>query len=123
VSAHAYLSSLRRRDEMKQQMDKALAGVDALLTPTTTTAAIPLAEVDQDQLPSRFTRFVNLLEMCALSLPNGFTTTGLPTSLQVACRGEAEALALRIGHAYQQATDWHEQTPAMLASQPWNADR
>jgi aspartyl-tRNA(Asn)/glutamyl-tRNA(Gln) amidotransferase subunit A len=111
ISAYDYLATLRRRDEMKVAMEAALAGVHAFLTPTTATAAIPLAEVDYKEQPTRFTRFVNLLDMCALSLPNGFTAEGLPTSLQIVCRGYEEALALRIGQAYQQATDWHESLP------------
>ena len=77
----------------------------------TTTAAIRLDDVDQDKMPSRFTRFGNLLEMCALALPNGATAVGLPLSLQIVCRGYDEATALRIGHAYQQATDCHLQAP------------
>src|SRR3981189_3063671 len=101
----------RRWDEMKGAMEAALAGVHAFLTPTTATAAIPLEEVNYKEQPTRFTRFVNLLDMCALALPNGFTAEGLPTSLQIVCRGYEEALALRIGHAYQQATDWHERLP------------
>jgi aspartyl-tRNA(Asn)/glutamyl-tRNA(Gln) amidotransferase subunit A len=113
LPARDYLATLRRRDEMKQAMEAALAGVDALLTPTTATAALPLEEVDQKGTPSRFTRFGNLLEMCALTLPNGFTADGLPISLQIACRGYEEALALRIGQAYEQATDWHRRVPAM----------
>jgi aspartyl-tRNA(Asn)/glutamyl-tRNA(Gln) amidotransferase subunit A len=88
-----------------------MEGVDALLTPTTETAAIPLDAVDQELTPSRFTRFGNLLELCALALPSGFTATGLPLSLQIVCRGYDEAMALRIGHAYQQATDWHSRLP------------
>jgi aspartyl-tRNA(Asn)/glutamyl-tRNA(Gln) amidotransferase subunit A len=113
LPARDYLATLRRRDEMKLAMEAALAGVDALLTPTTATAALPLEEVDQKGTPSRFTRFGNLLEMCALTLPNGFTADGLPISLQIACRGYEEALALRIGQAYEQATDWHRRVPAM----------
>jgi aspartyl-tRNA(Asn)/glutamyl-tRNA(Gln) amidotransferase subunit A len=52
--------------------------------------------------------------MCALALPNGVTARGLPLSLQIACRGYDEAMALRIGQAYQQATDWHLRSPAGL---------
>jgi aspartyl-tRNA(Asn)/glutamyl-tRNA(Gln) amidotransferase subunit A len=37
----------------------------------------------------------------------------LPTSLQIVCRGHAEPLALRIGHAYQAAHDWHQRVPPM----------
>ena len=106
-----YLAALHDREEAKQIFAAAIAGVDALLTPTTQTPAIPLAAVDQATTPAHFTRFVNLLDLCALALPNGFTASGLPLSLQIVCRGYDEATALRIGWAYQQATDWHERRP------------
>jgi aspartyl-tRNA(Asn)/glutamyl-tRNA(Gln) amidotransferase subunit A len=92
-------------------MEAAMSGVDAFLTPSTQTAAITLDAIDYKEQPTRFARFVNLLDQCALALPNGFTAGGLPTSLQIACRGYEEALALRIGHAYQESTDWHERIP------------
>jgi aspartyl-tRNA(Asn)/glutamyl-tRNA(Gln) amidotransferase subunit A len=118
LSANDYLGALRHRDEMKLLMDAALTGVHAFLTPSTATAAMPLQEVDQKTTPTRFMRFANILEMCALALPNGFTAGGLPISLQIACRGYEEALALRIGHAYQQATGWHERLPPALEQNP-----
>jgi aspartyl-tRNA(Asn)/glutamyl-tRNA(Gln) amidotransferase subunit A len=111
VSAQDYLATLNRRAAMKLQYAAALEGIDALLTPTTECAAVALSEVDEAHLPSRFTRFGNLLDLCALSLPDGFTTSGLPLSLQIVCRGYDEAMALRIGQAYQQATDWHLRRP------------
>ncbi|HKM68778.1 MAG TPA: amidase [Stellaceae bacterium] len=111
ISARDYLAALRDREEAKRQFAAALVDVDALLTPTTQTAAIPLDMVDQSATPAHFTRFVNFLDLCALALPNGFTVTGLPISLQIVCRGYDEATALRIGWAYQQATDWHERRP------------
>jgi aspartyl-tRNA(Asn)/glutamyl-tRNA(Gln) amidotransferase subunit A len=111
VSARDYLLALSERDTAKQEFAAALADVDALLTPTTQTAAIPLDQIDQASTPAHFTRFVNALELCALALPNGFTAAGLPLSLQIVCRGYDEATALRIGWAYQQATDWHERRP------------
>ncbi len=111
VSAQDYLAARKQLADFKRQMYRALEGVDALLTPTTETAALKLTEVDQDRLPSRFTRPANLLEMCALALPNGATAAGLPLSLQIVCRGYEEARALRVGYAYQQATDWHLRAP------------
>src|SRR4051794_31681722 len=114
LSAQDYLQTRRLQQELKQAMADAIDGIDALLTPTTETAAIPLAEVDEAKLPSRFTRFGNLLDMCALALPNGFTAAGLPLSLQVTCHGYDEALALRIGQAYQRSSDWHLRAPANL---------
>lgn len=113
VSAQDYLATLQRRAAMKRQLASAWDGIDALLTPTTETAAVPLDAVDEAHLPSRFTRFGNLLDLCGLSLPNGFSETGLPLSLQIACRGYDEAMALRIGQAVQTATDWHLRAPAL----------
>ena len=114
ISAREYLAALRLQGERKQEFAAALAGYDALLTPTTWTAALPLDSIDHVPVPARFTRFVNLLELCGISLPNGFTAEGLPTSLQIVCRGHDEATALRIGWAYQAATDWHERSPPGL---------
>jgi aspartyl-tRNA(Asn)/glutamyl-tRNA(Gln) amidotransferase subunit A len=111
ISAHEYLRTKALLQELKGRFYAAMEGIDALLTPTTEAPAIPVAEVDQDVVPSRFTRFGNLLELCALAVPSGFTDAGLPLSLQIVCRGYEEAMALRIGQAYQQATDWHRRLP------------
>jgi aspartyl-tRNA(Asn)/glutamyl-tRNA(Gln) amidotransferase subunit A len=115
VSARDYLAASAERDALKRRFLAALDGVDALLTPTTQTPAIRVDSVDQSTTPAHFTRLVNLLELCALSIPDGFTQTGLPMSLQIICRPYDEATALRIGWAYQAATDWHERHPPGLA--------
>ena len=113
ISSRDYLLALQQRAAFKAAFSEAMDGIDALLTPTTQVAAIPLAEVDQAVTPAHFTRFGNFLDLCALALPNGCTALGLPTSLQIICRPYDEALALRIGFAYQQTTDWHERRPAL----------
>jgi aspartyl-tRNA(Asn)/glutamyl-tRNA(Gln) amidotransferase subunit A len=113
ISSRDYLLALQQRTTFKAAFAEAMDGIDALLTPTTQLTAIPLAEVDQAVTPAHFTRFANLLDLCALALPNGCTSLGLPTSLQIICRAYDEALALRIGFAYQQTTDWHERRPAL----------
>jgi aspartyl-tRNA(Asn)/glutamyl-tRNA(Gln) amidotransferase subunit A len=112
ITAQAYIEALQMRTVMKQQFAAALDGVDALLTPTTMTTALPLDEVDQTKAPAHYTRFGNYLDLCALALPNGIAPDGLPTSLQIVCRAYDEATALRIGWAYQDATDWHLRRPA-----------
>jgi aspartyl-tRNA(Asn)/glutamyl-tRNA(Gln) amidotransferase subunit A len=114
ISSRDYLRALGEREQAKREFTTALDGIDALLTPSTLTAAIPLDRVDQTSTPAHFTRFVNALDLCALALPNGFNADGLPLSLQIICRGYDEATALRIGWAYQQATDWHERRPPVL---------
>ncbi len=111
TTAHEYVEALQLREELKRKFALAMTGIDALLTPTTTSPALPLEEVDQSGTPAHFTRFGNFLDLCALALPNGFSAAGLPTSLQIVCRGYDEATALRIGWAFQSATDWHLRRP------------
>jgi aspartyl-tRNA(Asn)/glutamyl-tRNA(Gln) amidotransferase subunit A len=111
VSARDYLATLAEREEHRRAYNAALADVDALLTPTTRTAAIPIAEVDQSGTAAHFTRGGNYLGLCGLALPNGFTAQGLPTSLQILCAAGEEAMALRIGWAYEQATEWRQRRP------------
>jgi aspartyl-tRNA(Asn)/glutamyl-tRNA(Gln) amidotransferase subunit A len=112
ITAQAYIEALRMRDVMKAQWSVALEGIDALLTPTTMTTALPVDEVDQSKAPAHFTRFANYLNLCALALPNGIASDGLPTSLQIVCRANDEAMALRIGRAYQNSNDWHLRRPS-----------
>lgn len=111
ISARDYLLTLAEREERRRAVTAALADVDALLTPTTQTPAIPVDAVDQSGTAAHFTRAVNYLGLCALAVPDGFTAGGLPTSLQIVCAAGAEALALSIGWAYEQATGWKARRP------------
>jgi aspartyl-tRNA(Asn)/glutamyl-tRNA(Gln) amidotransferase subunit A len=113
LSAKDYLLLLRERESLKHQWDAALADVDALLTPGTATPAPRVQDIDQKGSAAIYTRAINLVDWCALALPNGFTSGGLPISLQIACRGYGEATALRIGWAFEQATPWHRRTPGL----------
>jgi aspartyl-tRNA(Asn)/glutamyl-tRNA(Gln) amidotransferase subunit A len=111
ISARDYLVTLAEREEHKRAFAAALSDVDALLTPTTQTAAIPIDRVDQSGTSAHFTRPGNYLGLCALAIPSGFTADGLPTSLQILCHAGEEARALRIGWAYEQATGWMARRP------------
>jgi aspartyl-tRNA(Asn)/glutamyl-tRNA(Gln) amidotransferase subunit A len=53
----------------------------------------------------------NIAGLPALSLPCGFTSGGMPIGLQIVGRPFDEATVLRVGHAYEQATDWHRRRP------------
>jgi aspartyl-tRNA(Asn)/glutamyl-tRNA(Gln) amidotransferase subunit A len=111
VSARDYLLALAEREERRREVAAALTDVDALLTPTTLTPAIPIDQADQGGTAAHFTRPVNYLGLCALAVPNGFTPGGLPTSLQIVAHAGDEAMALRIGRAYEAATDWKSRRP------------
>jgi len=115
ISSRDYLTALVQREHLKRVYREATRELDAVLTPTTLTPAIPVASIDQNTTPGMATRWVNFLDLCALAVPNGFSAGGLPLSLQIVCSGYNEAMALRIGWAYQNATDWHERVPPMAA--------
>ena len=53
----------------------------------------------------------NFTGLPALAVPCGFSASGLPLSLQIAGRAFEEATVLRVGHAYEQATEWHTRRP------------
>jgi aspartyl-tRNA(Asn)/glutamyl-tRNA(Gln) amidotransferase subunit A len=113
ITSREYLETLAERERLKREFAAATEHVDALLAPVTVTSAIPLAEVDQKTTPAFFTRWVNFLDLCGLAVPNGADASGLPLALQIVCRGGDEATALRIGWAWQAATDWHTRIPPM----------
>jgi aspartyl-tRNA(Asn)/glutamyl-tRNA(Gln) amidotransferase subunit A len=106
-----YLAMLRERERSRVVFDKALEGFDAYLTPTTPTTAILVSEVQSTSYNAgHFTRPVNLMERCAVVVPNGMSE-GLPTSLQIVCASNEDDLALRIACAFQNATQWHLAQP------------
>ena len=60
---------------------------------------------------ARLTRPLNGLGLPALSVPCGFTASGLPQALQIVGRPFDEATVLRVGHAYEQAAGWWARRP------------
>jgi aspartyl-tRNA(Asn)/glutamyl-tRNA(Gln) amidotransferase subunit A len=111
VSARDYIVTLQEREEHKRAFAAALADVDALLTPTAQTAAIPIDKADQGGTAAHFTRPGNYLGLCGVAVPSGFTREGLPTSLQILGHAGAEAMALRIAWGYEQATGFTSRRP------------
>ena len=49
----------------------------------------------------------------AMALPCGFSKSGLPLGMQIVGRPFGEETILRVGHAYEQATDWHKRRPEL----------
>ncbi|MCP5149697.1 MAG: amidase [Ectothiorhodospiraceae bacterium] len=101
VRAHDYVAALRARLEDRAMLLDRMRGLDAILTPTVATPPVPVADIDQRTTPARFTRAGNYLGLCALSVPSGLTASGLPGALQVIGRPGDEAMAVRIGAAFE----------------------
>lgn len=119
VPAIEYLRAIQACVALRAQAQRALQDVDALLAPTTMIPALPLAEVDaslgiyKEWNPrySQNTRVGNVLGLCALTVPCGFTSKGLPIGLMIHGKAFDEAMVLRVGYAFEQSTDWHCRFP------------
>ncbi len=114
ISAEAYLAALQNRREAIAQFLDWMQKFDVLLTPTLPAVACPLDDVDEETSPAVFTRTVNYLDTCALSLPAGFSQEGLPMGVQLIAQPWHENLLLGAGRAFQSATDWHLRVPPGL---------
>jgi aspartyl-tRNA(Asn)/glutamyl-tRNA(Gln) amidotransferase subunit A len=114
------LTGLRACDALTASMRAALETVDVLLTPTTPITAVRIGQelvrygaIEESVLGAmiRCTAPFNTTHLPALSLPCGFNDHGLPVGLQLVGRPFDEAMVLRVGHAYEQTTDWHRRSP------------
>ncbi len=106
-----YLKAQKVRTLIRQDFLEAFQAVDVLLTPVAPTPAFGLGEKVSDPLQMYlsdiFTIPVNLAGTCAMSLPCGFSSAGLPIGLQLIGKPFAEQTLLRVGYAFEQATEWH----------------
>ena len=110
-----YLKAQKVRTLVRQDFESALRQCDAIVAPTTPTTAFRMEEMTEDPLrmylSDIFTVPANLAGLPALSLPCGFDQAGLPIGMQVIGRPFDESTILRLGHAFEQATDWHRRRP------------
>jgi aspartyl-tRNA(Asn)/glutamyl-tRNA(Gln) amidotransferase subunit A len=113
-----YLRAQKVRTLMRQDFLKAFEKVDAIVTPTTPTAAFKVGEKSDDPLQMYlsdiFTISCNLAGICGISLPCGFMKAPkLPIGLQLLGKPFGEETILKIAHAYEQSTSWHKERPAL----------
>jgi aspartyl-tRNA(Asn)/glutamyl-tRNA(Gln) amidotransferase subunit A len=116
----SYLEALRWRGPALAAHAAAVAGVDAVIAPVAPVPAPTIVESDVGNSPNaeaviqrltRFTRPINYLGLPSLALAAGFTRGGLPVAMQWIGRSFDEAMLLRIGAAFQRATDFHTRVP------------
>ncbi len=107
----------------RREAEKIFDAVDVVITPTclveapeiATLGAMPNADLRAFEVQKllRNTAPFSLLFWPSVSVPCGFTGKGLPVGLQISARPGADNLALRIAHAYEQATEWHKRSPSL----------
>jgi aspartyl-tRNA(Asn)/glutamyl-tRNA(Gln) amidotransferase subunit A len=120
ISAVSYLEAMRWRGPALAAYLAAVEGTDAVIAPVAPMPAPTIAESDVGnshdaeaviQRVTRFTRPINYLGLPSLSIPTGFASNGLPVGMQLIGRSFDEAMLVRIGAAFQRATDFHHRVP------------
>lgn len=111
-----YLRAQKVRTLIRNDFLKAFAQVDAIVAPTSPTAAFKIGEKSEDPLEMYlsdiYTISANLAGICGLSVPCGFTEAPkLPIGLQLLGQPFGEETILKIAHAYEQSTEWHKAKP------------
>jgi aspartyl-tRNA(Asn)/glutamyl-tRNA(Gln) amidotransferase subunit A len=104
ISAADYLDVIRRREKDISAFLSAMDRLDALILPTIPFPAMAVAEVDEAKSPmAHFTRWGNYLALAGLAIPTALSKGKLPMSMQIIVRRFDDALALRIGRAFEKA--------------------
>ncbi len=113
-----YKKAQKVRTLIRNDFTEAFKQCDAILAPVTPTPAYKLGEKSDDPLKMYLddilTTPVNLAGNCALSVPCGFASDGMPIGLQIIGDAFQEEAILKVGHAYEQTTDWHTRKPEIL---------
>jgi aspartyl-tRNA(Asn)/glutamyl-tRNA(Gln) amidotransferase subunit A len=122
IPAVSYLEAIRWRGPALAAYLAAVEGTDAVIAPVAPMPAATIAESDVGNSPeaeaviqriTRFTRPINYLGLPSLSIPAGFTKSGLPVGMQIIGRSFDEAMLIRIGAAFQRASDFHQKVPKL----------
>jgi aspartyl-tRNA(Asn)/glutamyl-tRNA(Gln) amidotransferase subunit A len=126
VPAVTYIEALEARDRLRGIVRNYQADLDLLVMPTTPMVATPLESTTlevgegEEDLGAliRMTAPFDVTGQPALSVPCGFTSSGLPIGLQLVGRDFEDGTVLRAGHAYQLRAEWHRRRPTTSASWP-----
>ncbi len=120
LSATDYQEILLHRHDFCGQVRAMFDDIDVLVIPAQAAASPTWKQLealgeDPELLSSllRFTAPFDLTGSPALTMPSGFTKSGMPVAIQFVGRHMEEDVLVRAGHAYQRETDWHHRHPAV----------
>ena len=114
-TAQDYVHATRERRRMQLEMRPLYERFDAFVTAGMGEAPrlSDYRSVSFWQKPSLLTAW-NVTGQPVIALPNGVGANGLPLGIQILGRPFGETTILRIGHAYERATDWHTRRPRLV---------
>jgi aspartyl-tRNA(Asn)/glutamyl-tRNA(Gln) amidotransferase subunit A len=114
ISASAYAQAHLQLQLLRREIKKVFAKVDLLITPTLPSPPVLISQgADAAAVSLRNTSPFDVLGLPAISIPCGFTTSGLPFGLQIAGAPFAELTVLALAHSYEQETEWHNRHPKL----------
>ncbi|MBZ5601708.1 MAG: amidase [Acidobacteriia bacterium] len=117
VTADAYIRGRRDLDRLRREVTAVFSSVDLLITPTTPVPPSPIEGSGSDITAGgassslRNTSPFDVYGLPTISVPCGFTASGLPIGIQISGPNFAEARVLALAHAFEQATTWHTRRP------------
>ena len=115
-----YAQAQKVRTLIKRDFETAFESVDIIAAPVAPTTAFPIGRHSGDPLAMYlediFTLTANLAGVPGLAFPVGFDEHLLPIGMQIMGPHFREDLLFKVGHAYQQATDWHQKMPLLEVS-------
>ena len=114
MPAQAYYKGQKLRSVLRDQVHGALERYDLLVSPTIGATAQKVEGTGTDparRRPYMLTFTFNIANCPAISVPCGFSSSGLPIGLQIGGRPFSEETILKAAHAYEQATPWHTMRP------------
>ncbi len=110
-----YLKAAKVRALIKQEFEEVFKTCDALITPTSPILPFKVGEKASDPLAMYMadilTTPINLAGVPAMSIPAGFSQSGLPMGMQIIANQFEEGKLFHVGHAFEQATEWHLRKP------------
>ncbi len=121
ITTPTYIQSRRQMDQLRRSVSRGFDGVDLLITPTTPVSPFAIADLQSDPTTMRpkevrmlhNTRPFDMFGAPTISVPCGFTQSGLPIGMQITGALGNEGTVLRLGRAYEQATEWHKRQPIL----------
>jgi len=110
-----YKKASQVRTLIMEDFKKAFDTCDVILSPVAPTPAFKIGEITDDPLTMYlsdiFTLSANLAGIPGISVPCGFSKTGLPIGLQILSTHFNEGMLLKVAHGFEQATDFHQKKP------------
>lgn len=114
TNASVYAQARRQVDLLRREITTVFSRVDLLVVPTMLGEPVTIADSAKvDAVDYRNTVPFNTYGLPAISIPCGFTRSGLPIGLQISGPPFGESIVLALAHAYEQATPWHSRRPHM----------